>query len=220
MLWQNYSCEVRNNSPRAPLFLPPGFAGSAGGSVQAKRVAYGCGRAKRLCPQRAECLAGAVRSAVSVQVCPFGPTCGGRLLSDKGRTVVSKEKISRFLLEKESAQRGGADFGSAAGAGKFPPGKSFLNALGPRATSGARPTAGAQPEFTSGVKRSRRRTSSAGRTVCLAQTGDGSRRALVRYRERKRSESGASSSLFFDSAFHAGVSPAGQRSAQNVAAAP
>ena len=57
------------------------------------------------------------------------------------------------------------------------PGKSFLNALGPRATSGVRPTAGAQPEFTSGVKRSRR--------------------ALVRYIERKRSESGASSSLFF-----------------------
>ena len=28
---QNYSCKVRNNSPRAPLFLPPGFAGSAGG---------------------------------------------------------------------------------------------------------------------------------------------------------------------------------------------
>ena len=96
----------------------------------------------------------------------------------KSRTVVSKERISRFLSEKESARRGGADFGSAAGAGKIPPGRPFFNALGPRATSGVRPTAGAQPEFTSGVKRSRRRTSEAARTVCLAQTGDGSCRAL------------------------------------------
>ena len=43
------------------------------------------------------CLAGAVRSADSVQVCPFGPTCGGRLLSGLRRTVVSKEGISGFL---------------------------------------------------------------------------------------------------------------------------
>ena len=59
----------------------------------------------------------------------------------------------------------------AEGEGGQSVGRPFFNALGPRATSGARPTAGAQPEFTSGVKRSRRRASSAGRTACLAQTG-------------------------------------------------
>ena len=36
-------------------------------------------------------------------------------------------------------------------------GRRGINALGPRATSGARPTEGAQPEFISGVKRRRRR---------------------------------------------------------------
>ena len=40
-------------------------------------------------------MAGVVRSADSVQVCPVGPTCGGRLLSGLRRTVVSKEEISR-----------------------------------------------------------------------------------------------------------------------------
>ena len=99
------------------------------------------------------------------------PTCGDRLLFGLRRTVVSKERISRFLSEKKSVQRGGADFGSAAGAGKMSAARPSLNALGPRATSGARPTAGKQPEFTSGVKRSRRRASGAGRTACLAQTG-------------------------------------------------
>ena len=42
------------------------------------------------------CLAGAVLTAVSVQVCPFGPTCGGRLLSGLRRTVVSKEGFPDF----------------------------------------------------------------------------------------------------------------------------
>ena len=42
-----------------------------------------------------ECLADTVRAADSVQVCPHGPTCGGRLLSGLRRTVVSKERISR-----------------------------------------------------------------------------------------------------------------------------
>ena len=99
------------------------------------------------------------------------PTCGGRPLSGLCRTVVSKERNSRLLSEKKSVQRGGADFGSAAGAGKMSAARPSLNALGPRATSGARPTAGKQPEFTSGVKRSRRRASGAGRTAYLAQTG-------------------------------------------------
>ena len=111
------------------------------------------------------CLAGAVRAADSVQVCAAAPTCGGRHGFRRGRIRVSKEEISSFF---EGTPRAGA---------QLQPGKSSLNALGPRATSGARPTAGAQPEFTSGVKRSRR--------------------ALVRYIERKGSESGASSSLFF-----------------------
>ena len=35
------------------------------------------------------------RSADSVQTCAAAPACGGRLLSVKGRTVVSKEGISR-----------------------------------------------------------------------------------------------------------------------------
>ena len=44
-----------------------------------------------------ECLAGSVLAADSVQVCPYGPTCGGRLLSGLCRTVVSKERISGFF---------------------------------------------------------------------------------------------------------------------------
>ena len=59
----------------------------------------------------------------------------------------------------------------AKGEGGSAVGRPFFDALGPRATSGARPTAGAQPEFSSGVKRSRRRASKAVRTACLAQTG-------------------------------------------------
>ena len=88
-----------NNSPRTPLFLPPGFAGSAG---QDEREDYARGQG------------------------------GGGGVQSEGR---------------------------------------FSTLWGPRATSGARPTAGAQPEFSSGVKRSRRRASKAVRTACLAQTG-------------------------------------------------
>ena len=58
----------------------------------------------------------------------------------------------------------------AVGEGGSAAGRPFLEARGPRATAGARPTAGKQAEFTSGVKRSRRRASDAGRTACLAQT--------------------------------------------------
>ena len=148
-----------NNSPRTPLFLPPGFAGSAGqderedyargqgggGGVQSEgrfSTLWGPGRrqehgrrqarsrnsvpalsaaavvqarqfVQHVLPKRA-CvffgrrkfgktgtarggLADAVRAAYSVQVCPHGLTCGGRLLSGLRRTVVSKEGISRFL---------------------------------------------------------------------------------------------------------------------------
>ena len=55
------------------------------------------GRSERQRLRMPECLAGAVRAAYSVQVCAAAPTCGGRLLSDKGRTVVSKDEISRFF---------------------------------------------------------------------------------------------------------------------------
>ena len=56
------------------------------------------GRLERQELRMPECLAVAVLAASSVQVCPFGPTCGGRLLSGPRRTVVSKEGISRFFL--------------------------------------------------------------------------------------------------------------------------
>ena len=59
----------------------------------------GGGRVERLGLRGVVCLAGAVRSADSVQVCPVGSTCGGRLLSGLRRTVVSKEGISRLLGE-------------------------------------------------------------------------------------------------------------------------
>lgn len=52
-----------------------------------------------------ECSAGAVRSADAEQVCPVGPTCGGRLLSDLRRTVVSTEEISR-CWGREKGERG------------------------------------------------------------------------------------------------------------------
>ena len=86
-------CNVRNNSPRAPLFPPTASPfGGAGvcrqNELPKRRLAgTGCGGW--------ECLADSVRAADSVQVCPFGPTCGGRRLSGLRRTVVSKEEISR-----------------------------------------------------------------------------------------------------------------------------
>ena len=56
---------------------------------------------KRSCPQRAECLANAVRSAVSVQVCAAAPPPAvADIDSGVPGVNVSKEEISRFLLEK------------------------------------------------------------------------------------------------------------------------
>ena len=114
-------CKVRNNSPRTPLILPSGFAGLAG-QGERENYAQSCGeggRSERQGLRMPECLAGAVRSADSVQVCPYGPTCGGRLLSGFRRTVVSKEGISRCFVgntevraakekRKTSSQRSGA----------------------------------------------------------------------------------------------------------------
>lgn len=63
---------------------------------------------RQLCKAR-KGLAGAVRSADAVQVCPFGPTCGGRRLSDRSRTGVSKEGISGYFggnTESRAAKAG------------------------------------------------------------------------------------------------------------------
>ena len=106
-----------------------------------------------------EYLADAVLTAVSVQVCPYGPTCGGRLLSGLRRTVVSKEGLPDFWGGNTEVRGANAI-------------RCLFNALGPATClQTVAPTAGKQPEFTSGVKRSRRRASRAARTACLAQTG-------------------------------------------------
>ena len=55
------------------------------------------GRLERQELRMPECLAGAVLAADSVQVCAAAPTCGDRLLPGLRRTVVSKERISRFF---------------------------------------------------------------------------------------------------------------------------
>ena len=71
--------------------FPPKAAPSAGAGGKAGRVAEDGGSSERLGLRMPECLSGAARSADAVQVCPVGPTCGGRLLSGLRRTVVSKE---------------------------------------------------------------------------------------------------------------------------------
>ena len=118
-----------------------------------------------------ECLADTVRAADSVQVCAAAPTCGGRLLSGLRRTVVSKERISRCF------------FGGGENVESCPcrPENVLSTLWGTRATSGARADDGKQPEFTSGVKRSRRRASlvSAQRVLC--------KRAAAALWRRKRS---------------------------------
>ena len=77
------------------------------------------GRSERQGLRMPECLAGAVRSADSVQVCPYGPACGGRLLSGFHRTVVSKEGISRCFVgntEVRAAKENRKAFSQHAGA--------------------------------------------------------------------------------------------------------
>ena len=109
-------------------------------------------------------LAGAVRAADAVQVCPFGPTCGGRLLSDKCRTVVLTEGISRCfgggIVEVRPCSPEG-----------------HLSTLwGPRATSGARADGHKQAGFTPAVKRNARRASSAFVQCVLCKRAFGRRR--------------------------------------------
>ena len=107
-----------------------------------------------------EYLADAVLTADSVQVCPFGPTCGGRLLSGLRRTVVSKEGLPDFWGGNTEVRGANAI-------------RCLFNALGPATClQTVAPTAGKQPEFTPTVKRNAaRRASRAARTACLAQTG-------------------------------------------------
>ena len=89
--------------PAPPCFCLAAKAASAGReSDRQSKLPHPCGSLERLGLRMPECLAGAVRSADAVQVCPHGPTCGGRLLSGLRRTVVSKEEISRFLLRDSS----------------------------------------------------------------------------------------------------------------------
>ena len=54
------------------------------------------------CEARAR-LAGAVRAADAVQVCPYGPTCGGRFLSGLRRAVVSKKGLQDVEGRKEKS---------------------------------------------------------------------------------------------------------------------
>ena len=103
-------------------------------------------------------LADAVRAADSVQVCPHGPTCGGRLLSGLRRTVVSKERISRCFgrnTELSAAKVNRKVFSQRAGA----PGDIRSPADGHK-----------QAGFTPAVKRNARRASHAARKACLVQT--------------------------------------------------
>ena len=127
--------------------------------MQAGRVPRADASSERRCGEVWECLAVTVRSAGSVQVCAAAPTCGGRLLSGLRRTVVSKEGLPDFWGGNTEVRGANAI-------------RCLFNALGPATClQTVAPTAGKQPEFTSGVKRSRRRASEAVRTVCLAQTG-------------------------------------------------
>ena len=146
--------------PPAPPCFPPKAApfGGASAGMQSALPNPG-GSLERRGLRKPWSLAGAVRAADAVQVCPFGPTCGGRLLSDKCRTVVLKEGISRCfgggIVEVRPCSPEG-----------------HLSTLwGPRATSGARADGHKQAGFTPAVKHNARRASDAGRTACLAQTG-------------------------------------------------
>ena len=78
--------------PAPPCFcLPASPVRQAGAGGKAGRVAKDGRKYGKAMQRGLECLAGSVRAAYSVQVCAAAPTCGGRLLSDKSRTVVSKE---------------------------------------------------------------------------------------------------------------------------------
>ena len=150
-------------------------------------------------------LAGAVRTADAVQVCPFGPTYGGRLLSDKCRTVVLKEGISRCfgggIVEVRPCSPEG-----------------HLSTLwGPRATSGARADGAKQAEFTSAVSAAPS-CKFCVRTVCLVQTG--LRASAFFSAECQRSGApGLSSDGRADGAKQAGFTPAVKRNARRASSA-
>ena len=186
-----------NNSPRAPLFLPPGFAGSAGrgeredyARSQERGGGSAVGRpffdalgpratsgARPTAGAQPEFTSGVKRSrrrasSADRTACPT--QTGLRSRWDAARSEIIPPAPPCFCLPASPVRQdrvNGKIMPEAKGEGGSSVGRPFFDALGPRATSGARPTAGAQPEFTSGVKRSRRRASSADRTACLAQTG-------------------------------------------------
>ena len=101
------SCKVRNNSPtksgQAPRSPDGGALGGAGACRQCALPKMAEVRKGRDCEALA-CLADAARSADAVQVCPVGPTCGGRLLSGLRRTVVSKEGFPDDGGEQQGAR--------------------------------------------------------------------------------------------------------------------
>ena len=82
--------------PPAPPWFCRRLRHSAGRECAGKARCRRWRRLERRGLRMPGCLAGAVRAADSVQVCPFGPTCGGRLLSGLRRTVVSKEGFPDF----------------------------------------------------------------------------------------------------------------------------
>ena len=91
-------CGVGNNSPRAPLIPPRGFAqrrdGENGKIVCRKKGGRG-GRDGRKAGYSS--MPNGRVSARSVQSCPVGSAGGGRLLPVLHRTVVSKDGIPRCL---------------------------------------------------------------------------------------------------------------------------
>ena len=193
--------------PPAPPCFPPKAApfGGASAGMQSALPNPG-GSLERRGLRKPWSLAGAVRAADAVQVCPFGPTCGGRLLSDKCRTVVLKEGISRCfgggIVEVRPCSPEG-----------------HLSTLwGPRATSGARADGHKQAGFTPAVKHNARRASDAGRTVCLVQTG--LRASAFFSAECQRSGApGLSSDGRADGAKQAGFTPAVKRNARRASSA-
>ena len=155
--------------PPAPPCFPPKAApfGGASAGMQSALPNPG-GSLERRGLRKPWSLAGAVRAADAVQVCPFGPTCGGRLLSDKCRTVVLKEGISRCfgggIVEVRPCSPEG-----------------HLSTLwGPRATSGARADGHKQAGFTPAVKHNARRASSAFVQCVLPRRALGLRCFLLR----------------------------------------
>ena len=89
-------------SPEPPRLQRETECGHGAGSVGWRQVRRreGTARGGKDAAPRPEGSAGAVRAASSVQVCPLGPTCGGRPLLPLRGIIGTKEGISRILMEK------------------------------------------------------------------------------------------------------------------------